>query len=58
MLEIERKYLIQEAVPSVVRNYIPIRQGYICATVGREARLRDEGGRYWLTLRRYRRHPE
>ena len=52
MQEIERKFLIPKQPDGLVRlSSARIRQGYLLAGAVREIRLRDKGGRHYLTVK-------
>lgn len=52
MREIERKFLIPEKPDELVlHSSAEIRQGYLMAGATQEIRLRDRGGRYFLTVK-------
>jgi CYTH domain-containing protein len=52
MREIERKFLIPDKPEGLVlHSSAEIRQGYLMTDVTREIRLRDKGGRFFLTLK-------
>ncbi len=52
MREIERKFLIQKSPDGLVNcPSVEIRQGYLMVDETQEIRLRDKGGRYFLTVK-------
>lgn len=51
MQEIERKFLLA-SVPAGVREWVPIRQGYLAVGTDAAVRVRQHGDRCWLTCKR------